>query len=177
MTNKTCVMLLAVALMLGSSFQEQAAKPSGEKNGKERTVEPVNVKTMVVLQEATDGQQGYSGTIEEMSETSLSFSSVGTLRSVNVGEGQMVRQGIRMQNAWNNVVEARQQLEIAQSSIEQAEENLRLHRDYYRVGTCKMSDLLVAQFLYQQAYDKRTDAYTDLQNKFLEYKQATGQKN
>ncbi len=84
---------------------------------------------------------------------------------------------IRMQNAWNNVMEARQQLEIAQSSIEQAEENLRLHRNYYRAGTCKMSDLLEAQLLYQQAYDKRTDAYTDLQNKFLEYKQATGQKN
>lgn len=406
-------MLLAVALMLGSSCQEQAAKPSGgEKNGKERAVELVNVKTMVVLQEATDGHQGYSGAIEEMSGSSLSFASVGTLRSVRVGEGQMVRQGqliatidetslksayeaalatkeqaldtevrmkmlheagslheikwievqtrvrqalsaekmarkaltdahlyapfngyvaekqaeagqsvapcvpivklvridhvkvsismpeeeiaqihtgqvlqvkvpalggktfearvsergvtadalsrsyevkaaiqnpqhellpgmiaevrlgmmkvsqptehtialpaeiiqidadnrpfvwtvvngkaqkiayqqaideqhdkadllkIRMQNDWNNVVEARQQLEIAQSSIEQAEENLRLHRNYYRAGTCKMSDLLEAQLLHQQACDKRTDAYADLQNKILEYKQSTGE--
>ena len=29
-------------------------------------------------------------------------------------------------------MEARQQLDIAQRSIEQSEENLRLHRDYYR---------------------------------------------
>ena len=82
---------------------------------------------------------------------------------------------IRMQNAWNNVVEARQQLDIAQRSIEQSEENLRLHRDYYRAGTCKMSDLLEAQLLYQQSCDKHTDAYADLQNKILEYKQSTGQ--
>ena len=82
---------------------------------------------------------------------------------------------IRMQNAWNNVEESRQQLEIAQRSIEQAEENLRLNRDYYRAGTSKMSDLLEAQLLYQQSLDRRTDAYADYQNKILEYRQATGQ--
>ena len=82
---------------------------------------------------------------------------------------------IRMQNAWNDVVEARQQLQIAQRSIEQSEENLRLHRDYYRAGTCRMSDLLEAQLLYQQACDKHSDAYSTLQNKLLEYRQSTGQ--
>ncbi|MCR5679272.1 MAG: TolC family protein [Prevotella sp.] len=82
---------------------------------------------------------------------------------------------IHMQNAWNSVVEAHQQLHIAQRSIEQAEENLRLNRDYYRAGTSTMSNLLEAQLLYQQARDKYTDAYADMQNKLLEYKQATGQ--
>jgi outer membrane protein TolC len=82
---------------------------------------------------------------------------------------------IRMQNAWNNVEESHQQLQIAQRSIEQSEENLRLNRDYYRAGTSKMSDLLEAQLLYQQALDHRTDAYADYQNKLLEYRQATGQ--
>jgi len=81
---------------------------------------------------------------------------------------------IRMQNAYNNVVEARQQLDIAQRSIEQSEENLRLHRNFYKAGTTKMSDLLEAQLLYQQALDRRTDAYADLQNKILEYRQAIG---
>ena len=83
---------------------------------------------------------------------------------------------IRMQNAWNNVEEARQQLDIAKRSIEQAEENLRLNRNFYRAGTSKMSDLLEAQLLYQQSLDRRTDAYADYQNKLLEYRQATGQK-
>ncbi|MBR1389137.1 MAG: TolC family protein [Prevotella sp.] len=82
---------------------------------------------------------------------------------------------IRMQSAWNNVVEARQQLDLSQRSIEQAEENLRLNRNFYRAGTSTMSDLLEAQMLYQQALDKHTDAYADLQNKLLEYKQSTGQ--
>jgi len=82
---------------------------------------------------------------------------------------------IRMQKAWNDVEESRQQLTIAQRSIEQAEENLRLNRDYYRAGTSKMSDLLEAQLLYQQSLDRRTDAYADYQNKLLEYRQATGQ--
>ena len=79
-----------------------------------------------------------------------------------------------MQNAWNSVVESRLQLDIAQRSIEQVEENLRLNRDYYRAGTTKMSDLLEAQLLYQQSLDRRTDAYADYQNKLLEYRQATG---
>jgi outer membrane protein TolC len=82
---------------------------------------------------------------------------------------------IRMQNAWNNVEEAYQQLQIANRSIEQAEENLRLNRDYYKAGTSKMSDLLEAQLLYQQSLDNRVDAYADYQNKLLEYRQATGQ--
>ena len=82
---------------------------------------------------------------------------------------------IHMQNAWNGVEESYQQLLLAQRSIEQAEENLRLNRDYYNAGMTKMSDLLEAQMLYQQSCDKRTDAFADYQNKLLEYRQATGQ--
>ena len=82
---------------------------------------------------------------------------------------------IRMQKAWNDAQEAYQQLGIAHRSIEQAEENLRLNRNYYRAGTCRMSDLLEAQMLYQQACDKHTDAYADYQNKLLEYRQSVGQ--
>ena len=81
---------------------------------------------------------------------------------------------IRMQNAWNGVVESYQQLLLAQRSIEQASENLRLNRNYYKAGVSKMSDLLEAQMLYQQSCDKRTDAFADLQLRLLEYKQATG---
>ena len=81
---------------------------------------------------------------------------------------------IRMQKSWNDVGEAYQQLLIAQRSIGQAEENLRLNRNYYQAGTSTMSDLLQAQLLYQQALDKRTDAFADYQNKLLEYRQSTG---
>ena len=82
---------------------------------------------------------------------------------------------IRMQNAWNGVEEAYSQLQLAQLSIEQATENLRVNRDYYNAGMSRMSDLLEAQLLYQQACDKRTDAFAEYQNKLLEYKQAIGE--
>lgn len=81
---------------------------------------------------------------------------------------------IRMQNAWNGINESYQQLQIAQLSITQSEENLRLHRDFYRAGTAKMSDLLEAQLLYQQSLDRRVDAMADYHRKLLEYHHAVG---
>ena len=79
-----------------------------------------------------------------------------------------------MQNAWNGVEEAYNRLKLAQLSIEQASENLRLNHDYYQTGISKMSDLLEAQMLFQKACDQRTDAFIDYQNKLLEYQQAVG---
>lgn len=80
-----------------------------------------------------------------------------------------------MQNAWNNVEEAYKQLGIAERSISQAEENLRLNTNFYKAGTTTMSDLLDAQLYYQQAKDSRTDAFADYQNSILAYKQAVGE--
>ena len=81
---------------------------------------------------------------------------------------------IRMQKAWNDVEEAYQQLAIAERSIQQSEENLRINRVSYQSGTITMSDLLEAQMLYQQSRDKRTDAFAEYQNRVLAYKQAIG---
>ena len=58
-----------------------------------QNVRPVSVKTMTVVATATAATQGYSGTIEEESGSSLSFPTVGTLKNVSVEEGQMVSQG------------------------------------------------------------------------------------
>ena len=82
---------------------------------------------------------------------------------------------IRLQKTANDVTEARQQLLLAQQGIDQASENLRLNRDYYRAGTARMADLLEAQLLYQQACDRHTEAYADLQHKLLLYRQAGGE--
>lgn len=81
---------------------------------------------------------------------------------------------IRMRNAWNGVNDAYKQVEIAIESIGQAEENLRLQSDYYKVGTCTMSDLLEAQTLYQQSRDKYVESYSMYEIKKREYLQATG---
>ena len=82
---------------------------------------------------------------------------------------------IRMNNAWAAVETSHKKLVIAHDAIEQAEENLRLNKDYYRVGQTKMSDLLLAQEQFQHARDRYTDAFADFQTKQLEYRQATGQ--
>lgn len=81
---------------------------------------------------------------------------------------------IRMRNAWNGVNDAYKQVEIAIESIGQAEENLRLQSDYYKAGTCNMSDLLEAQTLYQQSRDKYVESYSMYEIKKREYLQATG---
>ncbi|MCR5820313.1 MAG: TolC family protein [Bacteroidaceae bacterium] len=81
---------------------------------------------------------------------------------------------IQMQKAWNDVVEAESQLALAERSETQAEENLRLHRNTYKAGTATMSDLLEAQLLFQQALDKKTEAYISLQMAALAYRIATG---
>ena len=64
---------------------------------------------------------------------------------------------------------------MAQQSVEQATENLRIQRNTYRAGTSTMSDLLEAQLMHQQTLDQRTDAFVALQNALLAYRQATGQ--
>lgn len=93
-------------------------------------------------------------------------------------ENQLADQGellvIRMKNAWNGVNEAYEQMKIARLSIEQSTENLRLNTDYYKAGTCTMSDLLDAQTMYQQSCDSYVESYTAYELKKREYLQVTG---
>lgn len=81
---------------------------------------------------------------------------------------------INMQNTWNQLNDAWEQVGIARLSITQASENLRLNKDYYTAGTCTMSDLLEAQTLYRQSRDQYIEAYADYELKKCEYLQVTG---
>lgn len=81
---------------------------------------------------------------------------------------------IAMSNAWNDLTTSYKQMEIAKESIEQAEENLRLNRNFYKAGTVTVTDLLNAQTLYLQSQDRFTEAYGQFQIKKLAYLQATG---
>ena len=82
---------------------------------------------------------------------------------------------IGMENKWNDMNDTYRKIGIAMESIAQAEENLRLHDDYYRAGTATMSDLLEAQTLYQNSRSAYVEAYAEYQIKKREYLQATGQ--
>ena len=82
--KKLQVLMAAAALMTLCSCGEKKQASAGQ---------TVRVKVMEVRTEDVNGEQGYSGTIEEISGTSLSFLSSGTIKRLYVDEGQMVRQG------------------------------------------------------------------------------------
>lgn len=81
---------------------------------------------------------------------------------------------IKMQNAWNGLNDAYKQIEVANLSIGQSSENLKLYSDYYSAGTSTMSELLDAQTLFQKSRDSYVEAYTNYEIKKREYLQATG---
>lgn len=80
---------------------------------------------------------------------------------------------LQMQNLWNELNEAYQQVLIAQKSIAVAEENVRLSEDHYRAGISILSDLLDAQNILQQSRDKYVEAATGYHMKLVEYRQVT----
>ena len=65
---------------------------------------------------------------------------------------------LQVEQTKNEVNETYFQIGIAQSSIEQAKENLKVVNDNYKGGIVSMSDLLEAQSLYQDALNQHTEA-------------------
>lgn len=82
MRTKTIYVLLAAAVVCGCSEKKSP-----------QTVNPVKVKTMTVGEAPAEEGREYSGTVEEESGSSLSFAASGTVKSINVSEGQFVRKG------------------------------------------------------------------------------------
>ena len=76
---------------------------------------------------------------------------------------------IDIQSAWNNLVEAHQQIDIAKKSVESAQENLRMQRVFYCAGTTTMTDLLDAVTLYTQAQGQMVTACATYQIRVVEY--------
>ncbi len=93
----------------------------------------VRVKVQEIHAEAVNGEQGFSGTIEEASGAALSFASAGTIRRIYVGEGQTVRQGqliaeldpTTLQNAYT----------ISKTSLEQAQDTYNRMKELHDAGS------------------------------------------
>lgn len=93
----------------------------------------VKVKVQEIRAEAVNGEQGFSGTIEESSGASLSFASAGTIKRIYVDEGQMVRQGqliaeldqTTMKNAYT----------ISKTSLEQAQDTYNRMKELHDAGS------------------------------------------
>ena len=78
-----------------------------------------------------------------------------------------------IEQAWSQLVEAHKQTEIAQASVEQAAENLRMSTDQYRAGTLTLSDLLDAETLNRQARNQLAEAQANYQVRLADYLRKT----
>lgn len=112
---------------------------------------------------------GWWGGSHEMKRSKLAVSNAENKLTDNA---QLLTVG--MEDKWNRMTDAYRQIGIALESIGQADENLRLHADYYRAGTATMSDLLEAQTLYQDSRAAYAEAYANYEICRRDYLQATG---
>lgn len=81
---------------------------------------------------------------------------------------------LELAQAANNLDEAQLECRLAERSLEQAEENMRVSRSQYDVGLETLSDHLEAQALWQQAYETKVDAAFQLYLNHLAYRKAAG---
>lgn len=119
MKSKNVLSIAVVAILIAGCEQQDYKKNVETK--------PVKVKTMVVTTSIANNQNSYSGTFEEMSGTSLSFPTIGTLKSINVSEGEIVRQGqliatiddASTKNAYDAALAAKEQALDAEKRMKQ----------------------------------------------------------
>ena len=80
---------------------------------------------------------------------------------------------IDIEQAWSNLTEAYRQIGIARTSVEEAEENLRMANDQYTVGRTTITDLLDAETLHRQALDHLSTALADYHVRLADYQRKT----
>lgn len=81
---------------------------------------------------------------------------------------------LELTQAANNLDEAKMECKLADRSLEQAEENMRVSRSQFDVGLETLSDHLEAQALWQQAYATTVDAHYRLYLNYVGYCKAAG---
>ena len=81
---------------------------------------------------------------------------------------------LELTQAVNNLDEAKLEADLADRSLEQADENRRISKGEYDAGLEPLSDHLEAQALWQQAYETKVDAHFMLYLNYVKYLKATG---
>ena len=81
---------------------------------------------------------------------------------------------LELTQAAHNLDEAKMECQIADRSLEQAEENRKVSHSQYTVGLESLSDHLEAQALWQQAYETQVNAHYQLYLSYVKYKKAAG---
>lgn len=81
---------------------------------------------------------------------------------------------LEMTRAANNLDEARLEVQLAERSLAQAEESMRLSGRQYDAGEEPLSDYLESQALWQKAYQTKVDAHFQLYLSSVAYLKAAG---
>ncbi|GIZ07576.1 TolC family protein [Flavobacterium sp. UMI-01] len=84
---------------------------------------------------------------------------------------------IQIENAYLELQQAKQRVQINEKSLQQADENLRLNQDRFTAGTVTGKDVLEAQVLWQEAYSNVIDAKASYRINEANYKKTIGQLN
>lgn len=82
---------------------------------------------------------------------------------------------LQIEQARLNLQDAYLRIEIAGKALLQADENLRLSKNNYELGSELMTDLLLAQTHWQQVHSQLIEAKTDYKFKETQYLRAIGQ--
>ncbi len=96
---------------------------------------------------------------------------IAQLEQENLNE-QMV---LEQQQALNNVEESSREIELTQSALLQAEENMRLSKQQYEVGMETLSDYLEAQAIWQSSYAAKVDALCQYNLAWVKYQKSRGE--
>ncbi len=80
---------------------------------------------------------------------------------------------LEIEQARLNYLDAQTRVEMTKKSLEQANENLRISQDNYKLGMETIVNLLEAQAEWQKTYSNRIDALTDLKIKESNYLKVT----
>ena len=153
--KKVCFVAVAVCLSLLASC--------GKKESKQETVEAVNVKEMTVGENsstATDGNYGYSGTVEEVNGSSLSFTTGGTIMQLRVKVGDRVSKGQLIASV--DPTQVKNSYEMAHATKMQAEDAYKRMKQLHDKGSLPEIKWVEAQSQLQQAVSAESIAKKSL---------------
>ena len=72
--------------------------------------------------------------------------------------------------AWFNLEQSWLRITMAQTSLSDAEANMKVTQDYYDAGLVALSDVLEAQTLLKQSRDELTDSLAEYRINLVTYK-------
>lgn len=119
---RTILTMMVLVALCSCGEKKQAAQ--------EQTV---RVKVQQIQTEAVNGEQGFSGTIEESSGTSLSFAVTGTIKKIHVSAGQMVGAGQLI--AELDPATLMNSYTIAKTSLEQVQDTYNRMKELHDAGS------------------------------------------